>query len=58
VSLLPIADRSPLRDSILNPQYLRLWLIAGTGAAIVLCALATIIPLARGLRAFRNLEFL
>ncbi|MEX2169323.1 MAG: hypothetical protein WD851_08430 [Pirellulales bacterium] len=53
-----IADRSSLRDSILNPQYLRLWLVAGTGMAIVVCAVATIVPLGRGLRAFRKLEFI
>jgi ABC-2 type transport system permease protein len=53
-----IADRSSLRDSILNPNYLRLWLIAGTGLAILVCAVATIVPLSRGLRAFRKLEFL
>lgn len=52
-----IADRSPLRDSVLNPQYLRLWLVIGTGLAIVVCAAATILPLGRGLRAFRKLEF-
>lgn len=52
-----IADRSPLRDTILNPHYLLLWLVIGTGMAILVCAAATLIPLSRGLRAFRSLEF-
>jgi ABC-2 type transport system permease protein len=41
----------------MSPQYLRMWLILGTGAAIVVGALATVLPLRRGLRAFRKLEF-
>src|SRR5215213_177348 len=41
-----------------NPDYLRIWLVVGTGAAVVVGAVATIVPLRRGLRAFRELEFL
>ncbi len=41
-----------------NPENLKVWLIVGTGAAIVVGAIATIVPLRRGLRAFRELEFL
>ena len=41
-----------------NPDYLKIWLVVGTGAAVVVGAVATIVPLRRGLRAFRNLEFL
>jgi hypothetical protein len=52
-----LAGRGPWTAEILSPQYLRLWFILGTGAAIVVGTLATIIPLRRGLKAFRNLEF-
>jgi ABC-2 type transport system permease protein len=52
-----IADTSPLRDSLLNPRYLRLWLSLGAGTAIALGLLATVLPLRWGLRAFRELEF-
>ena len=41
-----------------NPEYLKIWLVVGTGAAVVVGAVATIVPLRRGLRAFRELEFL
>jgi hypothetical protein len=34
-----------------------MWLVLGTGAAIIVGAVATIVPLRRGLRAFRQLEF-
>jgi hypothetical protein len=35
-----------------------MWLIIGTGAAIIVGAVATVVPLQRGLRAFRQLEFI
>jgi ABC-2 type transport system permease protein len=41
-----------------NPEYLKMWLVVGTGAAVLVGAVATIVPLRRGLRAFRQLEFL
>jgi len=37
--------------------WLRLWLMAGTAASLLLGALATILPLRMGFRAFRKLEF-
>jgi ABC-2 type transport system permease protein len=46
-----------VNSQYLNPQYLKMWLVIGTGAAIVVGAVATIVPLWRGLRAFRRLEF-
>jgi ABC-2 type transport system permease protein len=52
-----IADTSPLRDSLLNPRYLQVWLSLGAGTAIVVGLLATVLPLRWGLRAFRELEF-
>ena len=42
----------------MSVQYLRMWLVIGTGAAIIVGAIATIVPLRRGLRAFRKLEFI
>jgi len=53
-----LAGKGPWGTAFVDPQYLKMWLIAGTGAAIVVGAVATIVPLRRGLRAFRQLEFL
>jgi ABC-2 type transport system permease protein len=52
-----IADTSPLRESLLNPRYLQLWLSLGAGMAIFVGILATVLPLRAGLKAFRELEF-
>jgi ABC-2 type transport system permease protein len=52
-----LAGKGPWGAAFFSPQYLKLWLILGTGAAIVVGAVATIVPLRRGLRAFRQLEF-
>jgi ABC-2 type transport system permease protein len=52
-----LAGRGPWGAEILNRHYLQLWLIVGTGMAILVGALATVLPLWRGLRAFRKLEF-
>jgi ABC-2 type transport system permease protein len=53
-----LAGKGPWGAAFFSPQYLKLWLIVGTGAAIVVGAVATIVPLQRGLRAFRQLEFI
>ncbi|HEX5470702.1 MAG TPA: hypothetical protein VFW73_02395, partial [Lacipirellulaceae bacterium] len=53
-----LADNGPFGASFVNPQYMKAWLIIGTGAAVVVGATATIVPLRRGLRAFRQLEFM
>ncbi|HVT28862.1 MAG TPA: hypothetical protein VHE81_12680 [Lacipirellulaceae bacterium] len=53
-----LADNGPFGTSFVNPQYLKVWLVVGTGAAVVVGASATIFPLRRGLRAFRQLEFI
>jgi len=45
------ADRAPLL------AWLETWLIGGTAAALLLGAVATVVPLRMGFRAFRNLEF-
>jgi ABC-2 type transport system permease protein len=52
-----LAGRGPWGTAFVNPQYLKLWLVVGTGAAILVGAVATIVPLRRGLRTFRRLEF-
>jgi ABC-2 type transport system permease protein len=52
-----LAGNGPFGSAFVNPQYLKVWLVVGTGAAVVVGASATIIPLRRGLRAFRELEF-
>jgi ABC-2 type transport system permease protein len=52
-----LAGKGPWGAAFVNPQYLKLWLILGTGAAIIMGAIATVVPLRRGLRAFRQLEF-
>jgi ABC-2 type transport system permease protein len=52
-----LAGRGPWGAEFVNPQYLKLWLVVGTGAAVLVGAVATIVPLRRGLRAFRRLEF-
>jgi ABC-2 type transport system permease protein len=53
-----LAGRGPWGAEFMNPQYLRLWLVIGTGAAVLVGAAATVIPLWRGLKAFRRLEFI
>jgi len=51
-----IAGRGKLGQSFLDPDRWRYWLIYGIAAAIVTAVVATVIPLSKGLRAFRNLE--
>jgi ABC-2 type transport system permease protein len=52
-----LAGKGPWGSAFFSEQYLKMWLIGGTSAAIVVGAIATIVPLRRGLRAFRQLEF-
>ncbi len=52
-----LAGKGPFGTAFGNPQYLKMWLVIGTGAAIIVGAATTIVPLRRGLRAFRQLEF-
>jgi ABC-2 type transport system permease protein len=53
-----LTGNGPLFSPFGNPEYLKIWLVVGTGAAVIVGAVATIVPLRRGLRAFRKLEFL
>jgi ABC-2 type transport system permease protein len=52
-----LAGKGPWGAAFVDPQYLRMWLVVGTGAAILVGAIATVVPLRKGLRAFRKLEF-
>jgi ABC-2 type transport system permease protein len=52
-----LAGKGPWSTTFVNPQQLRMWLIVGTSTAIAVGAVATVVPLWRGLRAFRQLEF-
>jgi len=52
-----VATTSPFHNSLLLPELLRFWLFSGIGLAILIAALATILPLRWGLQAFRQLEF-
>jgi hypothetical protein len=53
-----LAGKGPWGAAFFSPQYLKMWLIIGTGAAIVVGAIATVVPLRGGLKAFRKLEFI
>jgi ABC-2 type transport system permease protein len=53
-----LAGKGPWGSAFVDPQYLKAWLILGTAAAIVVGTVATVVPLRRGLRAFRRLEFI
>jgi ABC-2 type transport system permease protein len=52
-----LAGKGPWGAAFVDPQYLKMWLVLGTGTSIVVGAIATIVPLRRGLHAFRQLEF-
>jgi len=51
-----LAGKAELPRKLLQPQYLRFWLMLGILASMVLAAIVTILPLRGGLRAFRRLE--
>jgi ABC-2 type transport system permease protein len=51
-----IAGRGKISETFLHPDQWRHWLVYGTGTALLIAAVATIVPLAMGLRAFRRLE--
>jgi ABC-2 type transport system permease protein len=53
-----LAGKGPWGTEFFSAENLKMWLIIGTTAAIVVGAIATIVPLRRGLRAFRQLEFI
>lgn len=52
-----IADSTTLSSNVLPKGYLDLWLILGTGLAVAMGLVTTFVPLQRGVRAFKRLEF-
>jgi ABC-2 type transport system permease protein len=51
-----LAGKTELPPKLLQPEYLRFWLLLGIFASIVLAAVVTILPLRGGLKSFRRLE--
>jgi len=51
-----LAGKAEMPPKLLQPQYLRFWLMLGILASMILAAIVTILPLRGGLRAFRRLE--
>lgn len=51
-----LASKADMPPRLLQSGYLRLWLILGLSSSAVLAIIVTVVPLRRGLRAFRNLE--
>lgn len=52
-----IADSASIPSSYLSGRYLDLWLVVGTGLAVAVGLVATVLPLKRGVAAFQKLEF-
>jgi len=51
-----LADRADVPPKLLQPHFLRFWLVMGVIGSLGLAATVTIIPLQKGLQAFRQLE--
>ena len=51
-----IAGRGKLGETFIHPDQWRHWLLWGTVAAVIIGAIATVVPLYMGLRSFRKLE--
>jgi ABC-2 type transport system permease protein len=51
-----LAGKTELPPKLLQPEYLRFWLMLGILASVILASLVTILPLRGGLRSFRRLE--
>ncbi|WP_428303839.1 putative ABC transporter permease subunit [Lacipirellula sp.] len=51
-----LAGKAEMPPKLLQPQYLRFWLMLGILASMILAAIVTILPLRGGLKAFRRLE--
>ncbi len=51
-----LAGRADMPPKLLQPYYLRLWMMLGIVGSVVLAALVTALPLRGGLRHFRRLE--
>lgn len=51
-----LAGRAEMPPRLLQPSYLRLWLMLGILGSIVLAAIVIVLPLRAGLKSFRRLE--
>jgi ABC-2 type transport system permease protein len=51
-----LSDAAEISTKWLKPDYLKLWLGLGLGGSILLALLVTLVPLSKGLKAFRDLE--
>jgi ABC-2 type transport system permease protein len=51
-----LAGKAEMPPKLLQPAYLRFWLLLGILASMVLAALVTVLPLRGGLKSFRRLE--
>lgn len=51
-----LASKADPPPRLLAPNFLNFWMLLGITGAAVLTAVVTIVPLQRGLRAFRNME--
>lgn len=52
-----LAGKGTWGAAFMSPHQLKVWLILGTGGAVLVGALATVVPLYYGLKAFRRMEF-
>ena len=51
-----LSQSTEIPPRMLQPGFLKLWLLLGMGGAVVLACLVTVLPMRKGLRAFRELE--
>jgi len=51
-----LANNAEMPSPYFQENYLRLWMVLGLGASTLLSALVTVLPLRKGLQAFRRLE--
>jgi ABC-2 type transport system permease protein len=51
-----LAGKADMPPKLLQPSYLRFWLMLGILASVILAALVTVLPLRGGLKSFRRLE--
>ncbi|MCA9237219.1 MAG: hypothetical protein KDA44_17215 [Planctomycetales bacterium] len=51
-----LAGKSDGQPKLLEPTFMNVWMLLGVGCAVLVTAIVTVIPLRRGLQAFRQLE--
>jgi len=51
-----LSSSTEIPPRMLQPGFLKLWLVLGVGGSLILAALVTILPMRSGLKAFRQLE--